>query len=260
MAHVFLPGRSVAPNKVLQTLAYGGIVHPIKGTYDDGVRFSEEHAEALGLFVCNSINPFRIEGQKSILFELAHSLNWQLPDWIVVPGGALSHATAIGKAVHELHAIGLIGTKPRIAVVQAEGAAPFYRMVSNSQDRLVPEPKPDTKATALNIGNPPSWRKALSYAVQGTGGVVLQVTDEEIMEAKRTIDRAGVGCEPASAAGLAGLKQLASRGLAGRSDTAVCVLTGHLLKDSDMLEALYGKELRRGPLPLTLDAVCRALA
>lgn len=258
-AHVFLPGKHISYSKVLQTLAYGGRIHTIDGTYDDGVRFSEQHAEELGLFVCNSINPYRIEGQKSIVFELAQTLDWRLPDWILIPGGALSHGAAVGKGVDELYRLGFIRSKPRIAIVQAEGASPFYKMTVEGKEALVPEPKPFTRASALNIGNPPSWQKALRYAIRGTDGLVLCVSDEEIMEAKREIDRAGIGCEPASAAGLAGLKQLSARGLAGRSDSAVCILTGHLLKDADVLEELYAPGLARSPVPLTPDAVRKVL-
>lgn len=234
-AYVFLPVRGISPNKVLQTWALGGRVLAFEGTYDDGIRFLEAHGRSLGLYVCNSVNPFRIEGQKSMVFELAQTLDWSLPDWIVVPGGALSNAAAIGKAVCELHDSGFIARKPRIAIVQAEGASPFSRMIEAGGSELIPEPKPLTRASALNIGNPPGWRKAWRYAIQGAQGTALSVTDGEIMEAKRLIDTSGIGCEPASAAALAGLKKLRERGVVSRDESAVCVLTGHLLKDTDIL-------------------------
>ncbi|WP_284640975.1 threonine synthase [Paenibacillus silviterrae] len=238
-SYVLLPNRHVAAEKALQTLAYGAEIITFDGTYDDGIRFSERHSEELGLYVCNSINPYRIEGQKGMLIELAHSLEWQLPDWIVVPGGALSNATAIGKAIHELYELGFIHRKPRVAIVQAEGASPFTQMLAAQRKELIPEPKPFTKASALNIGNPPSWRKAIRYAIDGCDGVTLSVSDEAILQAKRLIDRSGLGCEPASAATLAGLRQLVRQGTIHRDETAVCILTGHLLKDTESLRELH---------------------
>lgn len=238
-SYVFLPQHHISMNKVLQTLAYGAQVISFEGTYDDGIRFSELHSEQLGLYVCNSINPFRIEGQKSIVFEIAQQLRWQMPDWIVVPGGALSNATALGKGLYELKELGMIDKPPRVAVVQAEGASPFHRMVAHGDARLKPVRNPYTRATAMNIGNPPSWKKALQYAIKYTEGVTVSVTDEEIMLAKGRIDRSGIGCEPASAASVAGLKKLAASGIIDKECTAVCLLTGHILKDTEAIEALY---------------------
>ncbi|MFH5185524.1 threonine synthase [Paenibacillus sp. TAB 01] len=232
-SHVFLPGRHISPNKVRQTAAYGAELIRFDGTYDDGIRFSERYSERLGLYVCNSINPFRIEGQKSIVYEIAHQLGWQLPDWIVLPGGALSNAAALGKGLLELKQLGFIDKLPRVAIVQAEGASPFHRMVAGGRSVLTPEANPHTVAFALNIGNPPSWKKALRSVIGGLNGVTAAVSDAEIMEAKALIDRSGIGCEPASAASLAGLKQLADRGIVDAEETAVCILTGHLLKDTE---------------------------
>ncbi|ULL14603.1 threonine synthase [Paenibacillus sp. H1-7] len=231
-SYVFLPSRSISMNKVLQTLAYGAKLISFDGTYDAGIRFSERHSEALGLYVCNSINPFRIEGQKSIVYEIAHQLRWRLPDWIVVPGGALSNATALGKGLRDLLELGFIDKLPRVAIVQAEGASPFHRMVSSGRQELIPEPNPSTVASALNIGNPPSWKKALLYTIEQTNGVTISVSDEEIMDAKACVDQCGIGCEPASAASVAGLRKLVDQGVIDREETAVCVLTGNMLKDT----------------------------
>jgi threonine synthase len=238
-ARIFVPARNVAAAKLLQTAAYGGKLIRFDGTYDDGIRFLERYAGELGLYVCNSINPYRIEGQKSIVFEIAQQLGWCMPEWIVVPGGALSNVSALGMGLEELLACGLIKRLPRIALVQAEGASPFHRMVEKGETRLSPEPKPYTRASALNIGNPPSWRKALR-ALRVTNGVTVAVSDNEIMAAKRIIDRSGLGCEPASAATLAGLRKLAQARIVDQDETAVCVLTGHMLKDAEALEELYG--------------------
>ncbi|MEK8132390.1 threonine synthase [Paenibacillus filicis] len=235
-AYVFVPQQGVAAGKIGQTLAYGGRMVRFEGTYDDGIAFLQRHAAALGLYVCNSINPWRIEGQKSIGFEIAHQLGWKLPDWIVLPGGALSNVSALGKGLLELQAIGLIDRLPRIAVVQAEGAAPFHRLMEAGARELIPEPAPATRASALNIGNPPSWRKAAAV-LKATAGVTVSVTDEEIFTAKRVVDRSGIGCEPASAASVAGLRKLRERGIIDPDCSAVCILTGHLLKDYEAMNS-----------------------
>ena len=236
---VLAPAKGVSPAKIVQTAAYGARIIAFEGTYDDGIRFLQQHAEKLGAYVCNSLNPYRIEGQKSIVFELAQQLGWSLPDWIVLPGGALSNVSALGKGLEELHVLGLIERMPRIALVQAEGASPFHRMVQSGAESLVPEPNPNTRASALNIGNPPSWRKAIR-ALKATNGVTVSVGDEEIMAAKRVIDGAGIGCEPASAATLAGVRKLRESGTVNASEMVACLLTGHLLKDVDTLNELYG--------------------
>ncbi|WNQ11059.1 threonine synthase [Paenibacillus aurantius] len=252
-AHVYVPEGTVSENKVLQTLAYGAVVHRFAGTYDDGIRFLREQAGELGLYVGNSVNPFRIEGQKSIIYETAQDLSWQLPDWIVLPGGALSNVSALGKGLRDLYELGFIPRLPRVAVVQAEGASPFHRMMEAGAAELVPEPAPSTRASALNIGHPPSWRKA-ALVLQETKGVTVAVTDEDILNAKAVVDASGVGCEPASAAAVAGLRRLVSHGIIDREETAVCLLTGHLLKDTDAVgayhlgggpEALYANKMNR---------------
>lgn len=134
-SYIFVPNKDISMNKVLQTIAYGAHVFSIPGTYDDGIEFLEKYSEDLGLYVCNSINPFRIGGQKSIIYEIAQYLNWNLPDWIVVPGGALSNATALGKGLHDLFTLGLIDKLPRIAIIQAEGASPFHQMIDRENER-----------------------------------------------------------------------------------------------------------------------------
>ncbi|MBD0380759.1 threonine synthase [Paenibacillus sedimenti] len=235
---VFVPNKDISINKVLQTLAYGATVISFDGTYDDGILFLEKHADELGLYVCNSVNPLRIEGQKSIVYEIAQSLNWQLPDWIVLPGGALSNATALGKGLRDLKELGFIERLPRVAVVQAEGASPFHQMMAEAMEELAPQREPYTRASALNIGNPPSWRKA-RRVLEETGGVTTSVSDAEILDAKAVIDRSGIGCEPASAAALAGLRKLVRAGIADKDETAVCILTGHLLKDTDALKEYH---------------------
>ncbi|QGQ98545.1 threonine synthase [Paenibacillus psychroresistens] len=229
-AYVYVPERQVSENKIKQTLAYGAEIIRIAGTYDDGIRFLEQNYEELGLYVCNSINPWRIEGQKSMIYEAAQSLNWKIPDWIIVPGGALSNAVSLGKGLNDLYMLGFIDHLPKVAVVQAEGASPFHRMIEGNHPTLIPELQPQTIASAMNIGNLPSWRKAQAMLSQ-TKGVTVSVTDEEILAAKQLIDRSGIGCEPASAATVAGLRKLTASLIIDPDETALCVLTGHILKD-----------------------------
>lgn len=234
-SYVFVPDKDISLNKVLQTLSYGAKVFSFAGTYDDGIQFLEKYSSDLELYVCNSINPFRIEGQKSIIYEIAQYLNWELPEWIIVPGGALSNATALGKGLHDLFTLGLINKMPRVAIVQAEGASPFHKMVSQEKRELTPEPFPYTRASALNIGNPPSWKKALHTLIE-TRGITISVTDEEILDAKAIIDRSGIGCEPASAATIAGLRNLVSKQVIDKEESVLCILTGNILKDTDILK------------------------
>ncbi|GAB1810409.1 threonine synthase [Priestia megaterium] len=252
-SYIFVPNKDISMNKVLQTIAYGAHVFSIPGTYDDGIGFLEKYSEDLGLYVCNSINPFRIEGQKSIIYEIAQYLNWNLPDWIVVPGGALSNATALGKGLHDLFTLRLIDKLPRIAIIQAEGASPFHQMIDQKIEELIPNGSPYTKASALNIGNPPSWKKA-KHALKETNGITASVSDTEILNAKAIIDRSGIGCEPASAATVAGLKKLVNEKKIDKDETALCILTGNILKDTDALKEYHSEDNRAATFKNTLQA------
>lgn len=252
-SYIFVPDKDISMNKVLQTIAYGAHVFSIPGTYDNGIEFLEKYSEDLGLYVCNSINPFRIEGQKSIIYEIAQYLNWNLPDWIVVPGGALSNATALGKGLHDLFTLGLIDKLPRIAIIQAEGASPFHQMIDQKMKELIPDESPYTRASALNIGNPPSWKKA-KHALKETNGITASVSDTEILNAKAIIDRSGIGCEPASAATVAGLKKLVDQQKIDKDETALCILTGNILKDTDALKEYHAEDNMTATFKNTLQA------
>jgi threonine synthase len=181
----------------------------------------------------NSVNPFRVEGQKTIPVEAMEQSGWEPPDWIVLPGGNLGNTSAFGKALREARELGLIDRMPRLAVIQAEGAAPFYELFHQG-GKLQAVAKPETLATAIRIGDPVSWPKAL-HEVRASKGVVEKVTEQEIAEAKAQIGRAGIGCEPASAATLAGIRKLTAAGVIERGADVVAVLTGNLLKDPDYI-------------------------
>ena len=229
---VFIPEGKIAFGKLSQALAYGARVLQINGNFDDAMSLVQEASERLGIYLLNSINPFRIQGQKTIIFELIQQLNWKPPDWIVVPAGNLGNTSAFGKAIYELKKLRLIEKTPRIAAIQAEGANPFYRLWKNKLKELKPLKKPETIATAIRIGNPVSWKRALR-AIELTDGVVEQVTDQEIMDAKAIVDSSGIGCEPASAASVAGARKLLENGIIEKDDVVVCIITGHILKDPD---------------------------
>ncbi|MDX2140378.1 MAG: threonine synthase [Chloroflexota bacterium] len=228
---VLMQNKQIAFGKLSQSIAYGAICIRIAADFDKNLELVREVSKKLGIYVLNSVNPFRLEGQKAIMFETMQQLRWQVPDWIIVPGGNLGNSGAFGKGLMELYQLGLIDRLPSIAIIQAEGANPLYRAFERGFDRLEPV-HAETLATAIKIGNPVNYAKAVR-AVQRTEGIVEQVSDQEIMESKAIIDGIGIGCEPASAASLAGLKKLVAQGVIKPHETVVGVLTGSVLKDPD---------------------------
>jgi len=230
-AFVFIPADEVAYGKLSQSIEYGATVVELEGNFDAAMRLVRELADETDLYLLNSINPFRLEGQKTISIEMLEQCSWRVPDWIVLPAGNLGNMSAFGKALHEMAELKFIDRIPRLAVIQAEGAAPFYELwISDKETELRPLEHPATLATAIRIGNPVSWKKA-RRALEWTNGVVERVTEQEIADAKAMIGRDGVGCEPASATTLAGIKRLTASGVIGVSDDVVAILTGNLLKD-----------------------------
>ncbi len=241
---IIVPSGQVSHAKLAQALDYGAKVLEIDGNFDSCMSFIRELSEDSSVYLVNSINPFRIEGQKTVAFELAEQLEWRVPDHLVVPGGNLGNSSAFGKGFRELLQRGLIDRQPKITVVQAVGAAPFARLYSEHDDEstLINEQDPKTLASAIKIGAPVSWRKALR-AVHETGGSVITVTEQEIADAKAMIGRDGIGCEPASATTVAGMRKLVADGVIKADETVVGVLTGHLLKDTDYVMGYHGNTL-----------------
>jgi threonine synthase len=254
-ALVFVPAGNIAMGKLAQSLAYGARTLLVRGDFDDCLRLVEQASDRLGVYLLNSINPFRIEGQKTIVLELLEQLRWDPPDWIVVPAGNLGNTAAFGKALHEAHNLGLIDRLPRIAAVQAEGASPFAKSFAEGFARRHTM-KAETVATAIRIGDPASYDRAVR-TIRETNGVVLAVSDAEILEAKAKIDAAGIGCEPASAASVAGARKLVQAGTMRPTDRVVAVLTGHVLKDPGVL-LKYHQETDPPPQganrPIEIDA------
>jgi threonine synthase len=243
-ALVLVPAGGVALGKLAQSLAYGARTLLVRGDFDACLRLAEEASATLGVYLLNSVNPFRLEGQKTIVLEMLQQLGWEPPDWIVLPAGNLGNTAAFGKALREARDWGLISRLPRLAAVQAEGAAPFARGFADgfaTRHRV----KAETVATAIKIGDPASWDRAVR-AIRETDGVVLTASDAEILEAKAAVDATGIGCEPASAASVAGVRKLVQSRMTTPSDRIVAVLTGHVLKDPGML-LQYHREMEPPP-------------
>lgn len=242
---IIVPAGQVSHAKLAQALDYGAKVLEIDGNFDSCMREIRELSEDGFLYMVNSINPFRIEGQKTVAFELAEQLGWRTPDHLVVPGGDLGNSSAFGKGFRELFKLGLIDSMPRISVIQAAGAAPFARYFQqhkNASADFIDEPNPRTLASAIKIGAPVSWKKALRAAAE-TQGEVLTVTEQEIADAKAIIGRDGIGCEPASATTVAGIKKMKADGTITVNESVVAVLTGHVLKDTDYVNKYHTNSL-----------------
>jgi threonine synthase len=230
-AIVLLPEGKVASGKLSQAIAYGAQIRQIPGDFDSAMGEVERICRDEGCHLLNSLNPFRVLGQQTLALELLQQLSWRAPDWIVLPAGNLGNTTAVGRGLLLAYRLGLIGRVPRIAAIQASGANPFYQSFQHEFADLLPV-EAHTLATAINIGNPVSFHRARDV-IQATGGLVAEVSDQEILRAKAIVDQAGIGCEPASAASIAGLLRLVDAGVVGHTDRVVAILTGNLLKDPD---------------------------
>jgi threonine synthase len=242
---VLIPDGKISWSKLSQSLDYGAITCQLKTDFDGCVRVLNEVVERMPVYLLNSINPYRVEGQKTAAFELLEQFDWQPPDHIIVPGGNLANSSAIGKALREMKQLGFISRLPKVSVIQAEGANPLVRTIRETGgEELVPV-HAETLATAIRIGNPASWKKAIRV-IRETGGTVEQVSEVEIAAAKAEIGAEGIGCEPASAVTLAGLKKLVKIGFVKANESVVLVLTGHLLKDSEFTLKFHRGDLFTG--------------
>jgi len=255
-AVIFIGSGKISYGKLSQALEHGALTVQIAGDFDDALRRVQEVSKRLGIYLVNSINPFRLEGQKAIMLRVLEALRWRVPDWIVVPGGNLGNVSSFGKAFIELQELGLIERSPRMAVINASGADTFYQLYERQglrwNDGRIEQPKidsymtamdaanrrADTLASAIEINRPVNLPKALR-ALERCGGVVREVTDQEILDAKAKVGAGGLGCEPASAASVAGLLKLVQEKVIAPSDSVVCILTGHVLKDPDATVAYH---------------------
>jgi threonine synthase len=254
-AAILVPHGQISAAKLAQSMDYGAAVLELNGNFDDCMRLIQELGDDRSIYVANSINPFRIEGQKTVAFELMQQRDWKVPDQIVVPGGNLGNSTALGKGFEEMLQLGLIDRLPKLNVVQAEGSAPLARLFAglgpkqSAQDvdlpsTMAPVAHPRTLATAIKIGAPVSWRKSLRTVLR-SHGQVISVSEREIADAKAIIGRDGIGCEPASATTVAGIRKLVAVGRIQPDEDVFAVLTGHVLKDPD-----YVNQYHRGTLSM----------
>jgi threonine synthase len=250
---VFVPEGNVAWGKLAQTLAYGAVTLQIRGDFDRAMQLVQEVCDQMGVYLVNSVNPLRVEGQKTIAFEMLQQLAWDPPDWIVLPAGNLGNTAALGAALIQARELGLIDRLPRIAAVQASGANPFFQSYQAGFNRRF-SVTAQTIATAIKIGAPVSFERA-RRAIIATNGTVVEVSDEEILEAKAVVDRAGIGCEPASATSVAGARHLAESGQIAEGERVAAILTGNLLKDADTtLEYHRHAQSMLANLPVLVDA------
>jgi threonine synthase len=239
---VLIPDGKIAWGKLSQAMDYGAVTCQLKADFDGCLRLLTQIVNEAPIYLLNSVNPYRLEGQKTPAFEIAEAFDWNVPDHLIVPGGNLGNSSALGKGFRELHELGLVTRMPKISVIQAAGANPLVRSFKEHQAAALEPVEAHTRATAIRIGNPASWRKA-ARVIQESGGWCLDATEAEIAIAKAELGAEGLGCEPASAVTLAGLKKLRADGKIASSETVVLVLTGHTLKDAD-----YTIDFHRGTL------------
>jgi len=250
---VLIPSGKIAYGKLSQAMIYGAKVIQVRGNFDQALdvvlKLSEKHRS---IYLLNSINPFRIEGQKSLGYEICDQLNQEAPDRLVVPVGNAGNISAIWKGFTEFHELGLVNTLPKMTGIQAAGSAPIAQAIKTGSDTIIPVAKPETVATAIRIGAPVSWKKALN-AIRESHGTAETVTDTEILDAQKTLARVeGLFVEPASASSIAGLKKLVENGEIDKDERVVCVTTGHGLKDPDTAVKMSEK-------PVEVDAEITAI-
>jgi threonine synthase len=261
-AVIFIGSGKISYGKLSQALDYGALTMQIAGDFDDAMARVQEVCPRLGIYLVNSVNPFRLEGQKTIMFRVLEGLGWEPPDWVVVPGGNLGNSSAFGKAFHELHELGLIKRIPRLAVINSTGANTLCELVERRglrwnggrpdmaiADRYYGEMdsqhrRASTIASAIEINRPVNLTKCIR-ALEWCNGLVREVTDQEILDAKAQVGAGGMGCEPASAASVAGVKRLVAEGLIGPDERVVCILTGHQLKDPTATVAYHAADQQK---------------
>ena len=279
---VFIGSGRIAFGKLSQAMDYGAQTIQIQGDFDDCMKQVQDVCSKLNIYLLNSLNPFRLEGQKTIMYRIIEGLNWQVPDWIIVPGGNLGNSSAFGKAFKELKDLGLINKIPRLAIINASGADTLSYLVNERKlcwndgrvntneinalysDFTAKKFSPHTCASAIEISRPVNLKKCLR-ALEICNGIVYDVPDEEICDAKALIGKYGLGCEPASAATIAGLRHLLAENIINKDEKVACVLTGHVLKDPDVT-VNYHKDNQgefSNPtieVPNDLDAIIKAMS
>ena len=242
---VLIPEGKVSWGKLSQALDYGAVTCQLKTDFDGCMRVLNEVVQRMPIYLLNSVNPYRLEGQKTTAIELMEQLDWQPPDHIIVPGGNLGNSSALGKAFIEMKQLGLISRLPKVSIIQAAGANPLVRTMRENGGKELISVRAETAASAIRIGNPASWKKAVRV-LQATSGTVDEVSEVEIALAKAEIGADGIGCEPASAVTLAGLKKLVKQGFVKPGESVILIVTGHLLKDPEFTLKFHRGDLFSG--------------
>jgi threonine synthase len=255
---VLIPDGKIAWGKLSQAMDYGALTCQLRTDFDGCVKVLADVVKRAPVYLLNSVNPYRLEGQKTPALEIAEELDWEVPDHVIVPGGNLANSSALGKAFLEMKHLGLVNRIPKISIIQAEGANPLFLSMLRSGGAALEPVKANTRASAIRIGNPASWRKAVRV-IQATGGFVEQVSEAEIAVSKAQIGAEGIGCEPASAVTLAGLKKLVKQGKVGADESVVLLLTGHTLKDSDYTIGFHRGDLLRSEEKIGLEGEIESL-
>jgi threonine synthase len=253
---VMLPAGKVAMGKVAQAIMHGAKVLSIRGNFDDALKLVRQLCDHEGFYLLNSVNPYRLEGQKTIAFEVVDQLGWEVPDKLVLPVGNAGNISAIYKGFREFKELGLTDRVPQMIGIQAEGSCPIVNAFKKGQKDIIPVSSPETVATAIRIGDPVNAVKALE-AIYKSGGLAESVSDDEIIAAQKDLARLeGIGVEPASASSIAGLKKLVDMGLIKSDEIVVCITTGHLLKDPEEVMQMCESPIE---VDATLDAINKAV-
>ena len=242
---VLIPEGKISWSKLSQALDYGAVTCQLHTDFDGCMRVLNQVVQRMPVYLLNSVNPYRLEGQKTAAIELLEQFDWQVPDHVFVPGGNLGNSSALGKAFLEMKELGFISAVPKLSVIQAEGANALVRTLREAGGKQLIGVEAETLATAIRIGHPASWKKAVRI-IEATGGAVEQVSEIEIAQAKAEIGADGIGCEPASAVTLAGLKKLVKQGFVQPPQSVVLILTGHLLKDPEFTLKFHRGDLFAG--------------
>jgi len=252
---VMIPAGKIAAGKLAQAVVHGAQIIDIDGNFDDAMRLVVDAAQKDGSpYLLNSVNSFRVEGQKTVAFEINDQLG-RLPDVIVLPVGNAGNITAVWKALVELRAVGLVDELPRLIGVQAERAAPIADAFRRRLDYIEPAEEPETIATAIRIGSPVNWKRALA-AARESGGVIGTVADREILEAQRMLAaKEGIFVEPASASTIAGVRKLVDERSIDSDEETVCITTGNGLKDQEAVAYSTDRTIRTKPTPESVLAV-----
>jgi len=255
---VLIPSGKIAFGKLTQAIIHGAKVIQVKGNFDEALRIVRRICHTHRIYLLNSVNPFRLEGQKTAAFEIRDQLCGKVPDKIVIPVGNAGNISAYWKGFMELHKIGLIDDLPQMIGIQAEGAAPIANSLKKGLDFIEFVENPETVATAIRIGSPVNWKKAVR-AIKESRGTVEKVSDKEILEAQRLLAQLeGIFVEPASAASIAGLIRLVNEGLIDKDETVVCILTGHGLKDPDIVVRQFARPIEvEATEEAVIDAIMR---